>query len=511
MATAPTWRDSSNVVIASPLAVSGTGGTAGTAVVARLWNDYGASSADSILGGRLLILSRSTAAATLDPATPYTETGRPALDRQMIEVRITGGLGDMTLSASDWTPMGRCNTFSLPGEIAAGDGVALEIRVNAPADAGDVDEQVRIVLIDDKGRLIGEGVSFAGGDGVCCSLGNPDGYQIVSGGDVTEDDAGASSDVDVPDIEFISAGKLFCLRSHEVTITASTAGKDRYVGIILETDGTSGQVAGSEVATGTLAESDKPAIADDEILLAWVVRDDSATILTADITNVWKRSLFAVTYSSLTATVHSGPYAVVDDSLVYHVGTMNATLDASSTCYLWLLPSGALEVTTTDVPSTSAVALLLAILTTDGSGVTAFQDCRVISGAHSHVAHLSLAGDLDTTTYAYITLPNAKAAWLDPLRPIVAGIGAQGDHTAGSTLFDVQVRRSGTYTSLFADTADMPTIAYDAATTALYDADVIPDDYDLPAFAQIRVKCNTLPTGGANDPDDGQVTLMWRY
>lgn len=510
MATAPTWRNSSNVLISSPVAVTGTGGTPGSSATVRLWNDYDVGTADAITGARLLILSRSTAAALLDPATPYTESGRPALDRQMIEVKINQGL-NVTLSATDWVPMGRGATFDkLPASIAADTGVELYIRVNAPADASDVDEEVRLVLIDDKGRLIGEGVSFAGGDGVCVPLGNPDGYQILSGGDVTEDDAGAGNDVDVPDFVFISAGKLYCLRSHEITIAASTASTNRYVGIILETDGTSGTVEGDEVA-GALSDDDKPAIADDEILIAWVARDDSATIYNADITNVWARGAFAVTYSSLTATVHSGPYAVVDDSLVYHTGTANASLTAASTNYLWLLPSGALEVTTTDVPTTSAVALLLAILTTDGSSVTAFQDCRVVAGAHSHAAHLALAGDLDTSTYAYATLPNAKPAWLDPLRPIVAGIGAQGDHSAGSTLFDVQVRRSGTYTSLFADTADMPTIAYNAATTALYDADVIPDDYDLPRFAQIRVKCNTLPTGGANDPDDGQVTLMWRY
>ena len=509
MATAPSWRDSSNVLIASPVAVTGTGGTAGSAVTVRLWNDYGVGTADTISNARLLILSRPTAAALLDPATPYTESGRPALDRQMIEVKINQGL-NVTLSATDYVPMGRGQTFNLPSALAADTGVELYIRVNAPADAGDVDEEIRLVLIDDKGRLIGEGVSFAGGDGVCCALGNPDGYQIVSGGDCTEDDAGAGNDLDVPDFVFISAGKLYCLRSHEITLAASAAGNKRWVGIILETDGTSGTVVGSEVASGSFGEDDKPAIADDEILIAWVTRDDG-TLVSADISNVWTRGLFQVTYSSLTATVYGGPYAVVDDSLVYHVGSANASLTAASTNYLWLLPSGALEVTTTDVPTTSAVALLLAILTTDGASVTAFQDCRVVSGAHAHVTHLELPGDLDTTTYAYATLPNAKPAWLDPLRPVVAGIGAQGDHTAGSTLFDVQVRRSGTYTSLFADTADMPTIAWDAATTALYDADVIPDDYDLPRFAQIRVKCNTLPTGGANDPDDGQVTLMWRY
>lgn len=504
MAATPQWYDSGTVLLAAPITVTGTGGSAGTAVTVKLINAKDAVSGDPITNGRLIAMCRANGSSAA-----YVEAGRPLVDRQMLEVRIASGY-NRTLSATDWVAMGKGKTFDLmPSSITYDTGVVFEIRVNAPADAADVDDEVRFALVDDRGRLIAEGISLAGGDGVCCPLGDPSAYLIVSGGDVTEDDAGASNDVDLPDYVFLSKGNLYSLRAHEVTITASTAAKNRYVGVILEADGTSGQVTGSEVS-GALSDSDKPTIDTDEILLAWVQRDDSATILTADIANAWTRGLFAVTYSSLTATVHSGPYAIVDDCLIYQSGTQNASLNASSTNYLWLLPSGSLEVTTTAVPTTAARALLLAELVTDGSGVTGFSDRRVISGGQSFSTSLELRGDLDTTTYAYATLPNARKAWLDPLRPIVAGIGSQGDHTAGSTLFDVQVRRSGTYTSLFADTADMPTIAYDAATTALYDADVIPDRYDLEPFAQVRVKCNTLPTGGANDPDDGQVTLLWR-
>ena len=505
MAASPKWYDNSNVLLSTPVSVAGTGGTPGTAAVVKLINHKGAGSGDPILNGQLIALSRANGSSDA-----YAEGGRSLLDRQMLEVRITGGY-NQTLSATDWVKVGRGKRFDrLPSSITYDTGVTLELRVNAPADAADVDDQVRFALVDDRGRLIAEGVSLAGGDGVCCPLGDPSAFLIVSGGNVAQDDAGASNDVDVPDFVYLSQGKLWSLRSHEVTIAASTSGKNRYVGVILETDGTSGIVEGSEVV-GALADSDKPAIATDEILLAWVQRDDTATIVTADISNTWTAGLFSVTYSGLTATVNPGPYAIVDDSLVYQSGSQNATLGTSVTNYLWLLPSGSLEVTTTDVPTTQVKALILAELDTDGSGVTAFRDRRVISGAHAHATHFELRGDLDTTTYAYATLPNAKAAWLDPLRPILAGIGTQGDHSTGSTLFDVQVRRAGTYTTLFADTADMPTIAYNAGTAALIDSSVIPDRYDLPPFAEIRVKCNTLPTGGANDPDDGQVTLFWRH
>lgn len=507
MAISPGWYDSANDPIAAPVAVSGTGGTPGTAVVVKLINGKGVGTASAITNARLLALCR--AAGSTDA---FVERGRPILDRQMLECRVASGY-NATLPASDWVALGRGQLFDkLPSSIASDVGVVLELRVNAPGSAQDVDEEVRLELIDDLGRLIAAGVSQAGHDGVCLPLGDPSGYVVLRGADIVEDSGGPSGDVETPEFVGVIAGRMRVLRAGTQAIAASAAGNSRYVGVVIDATGAWDLVEGVETSD-PLTAADYPAIAADLLLWAWVEVDDSGAIADAAINNVWTVGAFGLTYSasSLDITVHGGPYAVVADGLVYQTGQSLATLTASATNRLWMLASGAYEVTQDDVPATAQPALLLAELDTDGSGVTAYRDRRVLAGGNALVLLIEFRGTLSTSAWGYATSPWRKPSWLDPFEPIVASIAVQTtDHTTGATRFDVQVLRGSTWTSFFAADADKPQIAHNAAADALLATDIVPDRYDLPAHAQIRAKPDDLPTGGSDDPDDGVVALLLR-
>lgn len=507
MAISPGWYDSALDPITAPVAVSGTGGTPGTAVVIYLINGKGVGTASTIANARLIALSR--AAGTTDA---FVESGRPVLDRQMLEVRVESGY-NLTLSTSDWVPMGRGRAFDkLPGAIGSDEGVKLEIRVNAPGSAQDVDEEVRFELVDDQGRLIATGVSRVGHDGVHLPLGDPSGWTVLRGDDIVEDSGGPSGDVETPEVVIVAAGRLRVLRAGTQAIAASSAGTSRYVGVVIDSAGAWDLVEGAESAVALTAD-DYPTIPAGNYLWAWVEADDSGAWTDSEINNVWSLGAFGMSYSpaSLDVTVHSGPYAVVNDGLIYQTGQGLATLAASATNRLWLLSSGELEVNESDVPTSNEPALLLGEFDTDGSGVTAFRDRRVLCGGHAFVFLIELRGALSTSTYGYATLPWRKACWLDPFEPVVASIGTQTtDHTTGATRFDVEVRRAGTWTSLFAADADKPSIAYNAADTALVASGIVPDRYDLPPYAEIRARADALPTGGSDAPDDGVVALLVR-
>jgi len=503
MAASPGWYDGSNVAITSPLTITGTGGTAGTAVTFKLINNKDGAGATAIQNGRLLVMARQAGSSDA-----FVQSGIDALDRHFLELQTVQGY-QKTVAAVGWTQVGADAPYDgVPSSIANDEGVEFQIRVNAPADTATVDLEVKIVLIDDRNTVYGMGMSVAGEDGIYSGIGDEGFSVIVSGADLTEDDTGASNDVDYPDFVYIVRGKVYTLRAGEITVAASTATYNRYVLIYIDEDGAIQQTAGTEVLTA-LTDDDKPALPSTGVLsLAFVARDDTATIFDADIENVYSVGLFPFTSSSLTGTIGQGPYAFVDGSLIYKNGSDNVTLTASDVNYIWLLPSGSIEKTLTDYPS-DGKALPLYAITTDGSGVTATEDRRILSGANDRqfvVFHWD--GEIDTSTYRYAHLHNPREGWLNPIRPMSASLGSQGSGTGGSTVWEVDVLLAGTFTALFGTAADGPTIAYNAAATATFDASAVPDTWSIPRFARIRAKHNSIPTGsGGVEPNDSTLIL----
>lgn len=502
MAASPGWYDSSNVALAAPLAISGTGGSAGTAVVFKLINNKGGVGASAITNARLIVAARANGSSDA-----YVYTGIDALDRHFLEIQVTGGYGTLTATATGWRQVGAGKPFDgIPTSIANDEGVAFEIRSNAPADTGDVDLELKLILIDDRNTIIGQGVSIAGVDGIYCGYGEEDFSVLVSASDVVEDNAGASNDVDISETVAIVKGKPYTFRAQELTIAASTAATSRYVLVYISSSAAIAQTAGSEVA-GALTDADKPAIPAGALPLCWVARDDSATIVNADITNFWTLGLFPFTSSSLTATIGMGPYAFVDSALLYASGSANVTLTASVTNYVWLKASGSLERTSTEA-SPDGKALLLYTATTDGAGVTALVDNRFVTGNAREFVTFTWSGEIDASSYRYAHAHNPRTAYLSPLRPVSASLGSQGSGTGASTVWEVDVLRAGTFTAAFTAAADGPTIAYNAAATAMVDATAVPDTWSIPPFARLRAKHNAIPSGsGGVEPNDSALTL----
>lgn len=503
MPASPGWYDGSNVAIASPIAISSTGGTPGSAVTFKLINNKDGAGATAITNGRLLIMARQAGSSGA-----FVQSGIDALDRHFLEIQTVQGY-QKTVAAVSWQPVGAGATYDgLPSSIGNDEGVEFQIRSNAPADTATVDLELNIVLIDDRNTVYGLGLSVNGSDGIYSGVGDEGFSVFVSATDAVEDSGGASDDVEIPDLVYIARGKIFTLRAHNETTTPASAGNNKYVLIYIDEDGAMQQEDGTETASA-LTDDDKPALPSDGVLVyAYVAVDDASTIEDADIENAYTVSLFPFSSTGLTGTVGAGPYATVDGSLIYKSGSDNVTLTASDVNYLWLRPDGSVEKTLTDIPSTEK-ALPLYAVTTDGSGVTATEDRRILSGANARqfvVFHWD--GEIDTSTYRYSHLHNPREAWLSPIRPMSATLGSQGSGTGASTVWEVDVLRAGTFTALFGTAADGPTIAYNAAATAMYDASAVPDTWSIPAWARLRAKHNAIPSGsGGTEPNDSTLIL----
>jgi len=503
MPASPGWYDASNVAIASPITVTGTGGSAGTGVTFKLINNKGGSGASAITNGRFLVMARQ--AGTADA---YVATGIDALDRHFLEIKLVQGY-NATFTATDWRQVGAGAPFDgLPPSIANDEGVECQIRANAPADTGTVDLDVKVILIDDRNTVYGMGMSVAGEDGIYSGIGDEGFSVFVQAANAVEDSGGVSDDIEVPDLVYIARGKVFTLRAHNETTTPASAGNNKYVLVYIDEDGAMQQLDGTETASA-LTEDDKPALpATGALVYAYVAVDDASTITDADITNAYTVGLFPFSSSGLTGTIGSGPYAFVDGSLIYKNGSDNVTLTASDVNYIWLLPSGSLEKTLTDYPS-DGKALPLYAITTDGSGVTATEDRRILSGANDRqFIVFQFDGEIDTSTYQYKHLHSPREGWLNPLFPMSATLGSQGAGTGGSTVWEVDIERSASWDALFGTAADGPTIAYNAAAGAMIDASAVPDTWNVPRFARIRAKHNAIPSGsGGTEPNDSTLIL----
>lgn len=495
MAADPKWYDALDVLLAAAPVLAGDAGTPSAAVTLRLYNDKALAGADTLPASELYAGARTTSTGQA------LAEGLPLVDRRMVEARITQGLGGKTVSAGQWTELGVGGALALPS-LASGEGVELEFRLDAPADAQGANVWLSLSLAIETASAAGAGASRIAGDGVHLGIGDALATALVDGADVVENPAGADSQVRVGPVVWIAAGVPWSLLSGLVTVTASTAGSSRYVLLSLAADGTLTQTDGAET-TDPLAPEDKPAVPVGEVAIAFVARDDTAAIQQADVEQVYQRGLYQVSAAALVATVGPG-LALVDGSLTVNQTAQTASLTASSVNSLWLLRSGQLEVTTDGAAPAGTRALLLAELVTDGAGVTELRDRRRFLGHRLHRIAFDWLGTVAAGVFRYAINPSDRPAYVLPIRGLRASV-AVGGTVSGSTRWKVEVdlAHDDTWTAI-TDTTTAPEIAFGA--TDLRSLVSILDSYQVPAGARIRASVDQVP-GGA-DSADGRLELL---
>jgi len=200
--------------------------------------------------------------------------------------------------------------------------------------------------------------------------------------------------------------------------------------------------------------------------------------------------------------VHSGE-AIVDNRLIRIDGSTSLTLSASVTQTIYLNPDGSFEVSTT--AATQARAEPLWEVTTDGSGETARVDLRSLAALKRQAIVLRFPGTISASDEAYSAYAGRRTGRLSfpvPVRAYVSSSGA----TSGSTIFDVEIRESSSWVTLFTSSGSddrRPTIAYDS--TEDEDLSALPEKTTVEPGAMIRAVADAVAGGS---PADGVVVLL---
>lgn len=495
MVSDPKWYDSADALLTAAPVLSGDAGTESAAVTLRLYNDKDEAGADTLPAAQLFALARTTSSGIAQ------SSGLPLVDRRMVEARITQGLGGKTVPASAWTELGDGAALHLPS-LASGEGVELEFRLDAPADAQGANVYLVVSLAIETATSTGPGLTEIAGDGVCLGVGDPLVTVLVDGEDVVENPAGADDQVRVGTFVWIAAGVPFALHQDLLTIAASSAGNSRYVLLSLAADGTLTATDGDETASA-LTDDDKPAVPNGEVAIAYVQRDDSAAIQQADVEQVYQFGLYAVDFTLLTAEVGPGR-ALVDNSLTINQAGQSASLTANATNSLWLQRTGTLAVTTDGAPPAGTRPLLLAEMVTDATTVTELRDRRRFIGHRLHRLAFDWLGTVAVDDHRYAINPSDRPAYILPIGGLRAAV-AVGGTVSGSTRFKVEVDagHNDSWAALTEPTA-APEIVFDA--TDLRSLDAVPAAFLLPAGARIRASADVVP-GGA-DSEDAHLELL---
>jgi len=495
------WYDSNNDPLTT-ITLTAVPTTPGSATIIQAINEKGEGSGDPLLSAQLIGLYRNVG------ETDFKTSGTEWADGHYVEVRIEADGWNNTLQQSDWMKLGTGRGLPLP-DVTYDQGIKFSVRLNIPAGVDIDSEEISLRIEDSPSLALSQGITESGGEGIVAGVQDWNFTEVVIGGDVTEDSP-TTTGVSHPDYVWISKGRVFMAPAADVSTPLAASGKARFDLLSLDADGsaTVTKTTGSEVDTPA-TESDKPAVPAGDIALAYVEVGDTSDIVDGDITNVYQMGYYALTSSSLTATISRGPHALVDNSLLYNSASQNVTLTASDTNYIWLLASGGLSKTlTAEAPADRAVLLWEA--TTDGSGITASVDRRPFLGGRIVPITFMWNGTISTADYRYATLPGFRDAWILPVGGIIASFGTQAvGGSALSTVWDVEVNyASSTWTSIFDTGSTPPAIAYDAAAPDLVDVAAIATRYDLTRLKGIRANISAVPTSTSTNPKDAVLTLL---
>ncbi len=471
--------------------------TAGQQV--HVWNQKGGTDAETARNLRLVVLAR-------DPGETYfLAAGRPYLDGRWFEARLTGSVGGVVAIATAWTPLGAGAALALP-DLPRDAAVVVEVRLNVPMTGAPEDGPIAIEAIlrtfDQAAIPAGWGLSDATCDGVLAGIGDGSFSGLLVGADVAQ--AGTPDNtVEAPYFAGVDAGVPYGLAAETLTLSnldgasASLASGQSYIALL------SVSADGWTVTKGLKAASpEKPTLPAGEEPVAYVTVPFSAVITDAEIENSWSACRYKLTTAGLIGTLGPGQ-TLVDNSLQRHTYPQTVSLTASSTNRLWMTRAGTVAKTVTAAPPAPR-SLLLYEVDTDGSGVTAIRDRRIMVGPRSMrmvLAFLQELAEGDPSTLEMVD--GNRDLLLDP--EFLGGVALTdpGDTpTAGETRADLQFAAPGeAWASVFPDADAMPAVAFDADDPTA--SECRPATCVIPARSRVRsvidgvVTATSPPGGGA--------------
>lgn len=486
------WRDSDDALLSGSYVIADAeSGTPTAAVVRHLWNSYGVAGADTAETVELYALARDAGG----PAALYAE-GHEFVDRFYFEVRITGGLGGLSVATSSWLRVGAGLPVALP-DIPAEQGLVLEVRVHAPGDAADLHAlpqlQVRSQLSVAGAGSLPSGVLV--GPGAIDQILTSSGVAVENPGGVDDSVQLGTTVYQVDEVSYVEVEQLVQLDDEDGD-AATLASGEAYYGLVVWT-ATGPAVRKGSKATTPLTDDDEPALLPGDVPDCRVLREFDALIEDADITD--RRQIGGFDYlgaSGLTATIGGGS-AHVQRYEIRKRNSSPVTLLANDDNRVWLQTDGTFGVNQSDTPTTVGAELIW-VLTTDASTVTASKDERSLKGRQVIPIAFHFSGPLSGQV-VYAHWPYGVTGRLLGIRPVsVSLLDAWGG--TGSTVFDLEESDAGgAWSSYFpsAPTPDLrPTI--DAADVSHHAA--IPERIEVQPGARLRASIPTVPSGGS-DPE----------
>lgn len=413
-----------------------------------------------------------------NPALATFSLDHPVAAQHVIEVRADGVTGTGTEDQeTSLTPVGKGRTLSLL-DISTTGGRILFVRANPKPGLGITACEVKLVVAVNRVSTALYGGHFeSGAQGVLTGTNDGSFSHLFEGGVITA--AGSPDNTFlVSDLRLVHKGIPLCLLANTVTTNgndsaaaALTSGEAYWITVSAGAGAASGvTVTKSVKGTSPLDEADRPAIPSGELLLGYIERKETAVISSGDIDQTDIAYGFLRPSSSVLNALISGGLALVDNALVIQPSTTTVPLTATKDNYVYMRSSGTFEVSVVTIGAAPVKpadrALLVAMYTTDGSGVTAMKDLRPWA---SKRMWLRLEAD-NASGFAANDLGRVEMfpSQVDGYIPhgddaIVTALDASGA-TSGSTIVDVQYSNGGgTWTSIYTSgSGKRPTVAFGA-------------------------------------------------
>ena len=491
------WYETDGTTLAGVDTYTPTAGTPTAAQTTRIYNDNGgAASADDATELRITALARDAG------DTNFTADHALAAGAY-IECRAVGSGGTgVAAQTTEWTPVGKGRYLYLR-DLPSNCYRTIETRINAPAGYGTADVEVLLRAVAAAPSVVLEdGHHESGAVGVCHGVGDGRFGALLEGGNLTATGT-PDDDVHLDLTTWIAAGVPWTLVPQAITLdnldsaaAALASGESYWCALSLAADGTVTQTKGVK-GTSPLAVSARPTPLSDEPLLGYIEREFDATIESGDIYQDERvYGWFAQSSSGASLVVSiSGGWAMLDSRLAILTGATSLTLDASDTSYVYLNPSGTLTANVTGVRPTDR-SLLLWEFTTDGTGVTASVDRRVLVGRRL----ITMTFEKSTWSGSiYSSWPSGSAGYILPIRGIVMAMGVPGT-VSGSTIADINQAATTSFTTIFTSQGSSdqrPTLAFGASNYS--DAGARPEVYRIEPWSRWKVDADaTAGTPGTD-------------
>lgn len=479
-------------------------GTAGTAVVAEVWNAKADPTADTATGVALVV----------HEATPglsdWNQRGRATMER-WVEFRLVGVIGEVPAQLTAWTPTGTGRPFLL-NQIPADSARIVEMRLVVPAGVETEDRDYSVSIVYDQPAVaLGIGFEEVGRRGVRGGVGDSTETHLVEGGAVTASGP-PDAEIHVADLSWIWQGVPRQLLAHSIETDgdaadgATATGEAYWLAISAGEDPEALTITKGNKGEAPLGTDSRPDVPAGEKLLGYVHREEAGEIAADDIySDEVTYGRMALQGTGLERFVGVGQ-AVVDNFLVRFDTRRPVSLpDETADVRLWLLPNvGLLSVQAGAVRPAERALPLWAGATASGD-VTAARDLRPILGPPVEVVRFAFGVELAEDQVVCAMSSNAVPAYLRLPEPVWASVNAHGTATAGETVWDVEAWEEGGWVTLFPGAAGRPALAWDSET--LVSTAARPTRLLIQPATLLRARVVTVPSGGSA-PTGAEVILF---